>query len=70
MSVSLWQDYDTDPDDPDDEDGVTCRRCGETGLQWQAYWKARGEEGARLIDAAGRPHKCKSSASADEFPSG
>jgi len=53
-------------DDEDDLDGVTCNRCGETGLYWQSRWTPDGSERSVLFDSATRrAHECR--ASADDF---
>lgn len=50
-------------DEPDDNDeGVTCRRCGATGLEWintGVRW--------RLMDDAGKFHVCAAKADPSDF---
>lgn len=50
-----------DPDDDDDE-GITCTRCGEEGLEWVntgVRW--------RLVDADGGFHVCENDTAIDDF---
>lgn len=50
-------------DNPEpNEDGVTCKRCGVSGLEWRdtgVRW--------RLYDANVKPHVCSNEAAADDF---
>lgn len=58
--MNLFDDYHPDLDD-DDED-VTCKHCGEDGLEWfdtGVRW--------RLIDADGGFHVCKNDNAIDDF---
>lgn len=51
-----------DPYGNDDEDGATCKHCGETELEWLntgVRW--------RLLDASGKPHVCKNDHVIDDF---
>lgn len=60
--------YDRDADrlDEDDEQGVTCRRCGAGGLHWQNVTAPDGRsEKPVLFDEDFRRHYCQPSA--DDF---
>lgn len=51
-------------DEPDDygDEGVTCKRCGESGLEWfhtGVRW--------RLMEADGAFHVCSNDSAADDF---
>jgi len=51
-----------DYDGPDDDQNVTCNRCGAEHLEWVdtgVRW--------RLLDSDGKFHVCNTTASADEF---
>lgn len=51
-----------DYDERDDDQNVTCNRCGATGLEWHdtgTRW--------RLLNSDGKFHVCNTAASADEF---
>lgn len=53
--MSLWEDY-FDPyiDEVEyEENNVTCKYCGRTGLEWVEV-----TQGWRLFDADGDIHKC------------
>lgn len=50
-------------DEPDDDDkGITCRRCGATGLEW-----INTGVRYRLMDDAGKFHVCKPTADMCDF---
>jgi len=51
---------------PTEERTISCQRCGEGGLYWQAVWDGAGRERSALFDAATRHrHECR--ASVDDF---
>lgn len=50
-----------DPAD-DDEEGVTCKRCGQPGLDW-----IHTGERYRLVDDGGRLHVCQSDHAIGDF---
>lgn len=53
-----WDDF-ISPMDDEDEHYITCQRCGETHLHWQAVISADGKgENHRLFNARGRKHEC------------
>lgn len=59
--MSLFDDYEFDPFNDERED-VTCKHCGEDGLEWfdtGVRW--------RLIDADGGYHVCKNDNAIDDF---
>lgn len=60
--MSLFDDYEFYPDDDDDDQGVTCKRCGAMGLEWI---DTGGRN--RLIDAEGRFHICNNDNAVDDF---
>jgi hypothetical protein len=52
-------------DDDDDEQGVTCNRCGAEGLYWQRVTQPDGRSEKPVLFEDGRRHVCKPSA--DDF---
>ncbi len=51
--------YNHHTDDLDDDEGITCKRCGEGGLYWQKVFGKDGTERAVLYDSADdKPHVC------------
>ena len=50
------------PFDEDDEEGVTCNRCGATGLEWVNTGRRW-----RLFDGDGTPHACGNDHVIDAF---
>jgi hypothetical protein len=55
------------PMDDEDEQCVTCNRCGEANLHWQQVIAADGKSDTyRLFNRRGRPHVCPPP-SADAF---
>jgi hypothetical protein len=52
--------------DQDDDDGVTCNRCGESGYYWQETYTADGKPKPKLFDSeTSKPHVCP--LDADDF---
>jgi ribosomal protein L37E len=52
---------DAERDERSDEEGITCRRCGERFLHWQKVVSADGlHESPRLFNARNRRHACES----------
>jgi hypothetical protein len=46
-------------DAQDDDDGITCNRCGESGCYWQETYTADGSPKNKLFDSAtDKPHVC------------
>ena len=58
-----------DAEDSPDEDGITCRRCGATGLYWQRVTQAdgRGEKSVLFSETTHRRHVCNAANGADAF---
>lgn len=50
---------------PENEDGVTCLRCGQAGLYWQEVITADGRSEKPVLFQGGKPHVCRPSA--DDF---
>lgn len=44
--------------DPEPSDRITCRRCGETGLHWQAIVRSDGVPSHALFNERNRKHVC------------
>lgn len=60
--MSILSDDQTPFDPYDEDEGATCKHCGETGLEWVntgVRW--------RRLDAAGNFHVCKNGHVIDDF---
>jgi hypothetical protein len=44
---------------PENDEGVTCLRCGEEGLYWQNVTQADGRSEKPVLFENGRRHVCK-----------
>ena len=62
MAAEDWIPGDPCDDEQDNDEGVTCRRCGATGLEW-----INTGVRYRLMDDTGKFHQCQSKARADDF---
>ena len=45
--------------DEDDEDGIVCKYCGESQLEWQQVRDQHNRKRWILIDTDGNVHDCK-----------
>jgi len=42
-----------------DDEGITCKRCGESGFHWERHKVGKGPKPWRLFDEDGNLHECK-----------